>query len=81
MYAIRSYYGFRVRDLAATLEDVAMAGARFGDRVDKVFVADGDALGMELDHWLPILEACRRAFPRLRRVSCYATAINSYNFV
>jgi len=67
---------FRVRELRETLEDVESVGARFGDRVDKVFVADGDALGMELDHWLPILEACRRAFPRLRRVSCYATAIN-----
>ena len=35
-----------------------------------------DALVMELAHWEPILEACRRLFPRLRRVSCYATATN-----
>ena len=31
---------------------------------------------MDLDTWLPILDRCRERFPRLRRVSCYATAIN-----
>jgi radical SAM superfamily enzyme YgiQ (UPF0313 family) len=41
-----------------------------------VFVADGDALVMQLDHWRPILEACAASFPRLRRVSAYATALN-----
>jgi radical SAM superfamily enzyme YgiQ (UPF0313 family) len=67
---------FRVRDLDETLEDVALARQAYGERVAKVFVADGDALIMDLDHWTPILEACRDAFPRLRRVSAYATAIN-----
>lgn len=67
---------FRVRDLDETLEDIAAAGKRFGGDVDKVFVADGDALAMDLDHWQAILEACRGTFPRLRRVSAYATAMN-----
>jgi len=67
---------FRVRELEQTLADVRLAGESFGERVDKVFVADGDALVMGLDHWGPILEACRVAFPRLRRVSAYATALN-----
>ena len=67
---------FRVRPLAETLEDVAMAGSRFGHQVEKVFVADGDALVLGLDHWEPILAACRQAFPRLRQVSCYAMASN-----
>ena len=67
---------FRVRPLAETLEDIAMAGSRFGQRVEKVFVADGDALILDMDHWEPILAACRRAFPRLRQVSCYAMASN-----
>jgi radical SAM superfamily enzyme YgiQ (UPF0313 family) len=67
---------FRVRDLGETLEDVAAARASFGDRVDKVFVADGDALAMDLGRWEPILRACRDSFPRLRRVSAYATAMN-----
>ncbi len=67
---------FSVRDLAEALADVRQAGALAGDRVDKLFVADGDALVMGLDHWLPILDAAHTAFPRLRRVSCYAMARN-----
>lgn len=67
---------FRVRELAETLEDIELARKRFGDRVDKVFVADGDALVMDLAHWEAILRACKAAFPRLRRVSCYAMASN-----
>jgi len=39
-------------------------------------VADGDPLGMPMDTWVPLLEALRAAFPRLRRVSTYATARN-----
>ncbi|MDI1431361.1 radical SAM protein [Polyangium sorediatum] len=67
---------FRIRDLAETLDDITSAGAAFGDHVEKVFVADGDALVLPLDHWLPLLDACRRAFPNLRQVSCYAMATN-----
>lgn len=67
---------FRVRPLAESLEDLAAAGQHAGPRVEKVFVADGDALVMDLAHWEPILEACRQRFPNLRRVSCYATAAN-----
>ena len=67
---------FRVRPLAETLEDIAMAGRTFGAQVRKVFVMDGDALVMELGLWEPILQALRDTFPNLRRVSCYATARN-----
>src|SRR5688572_22349243 len=67
---------FRVRPVEESLEDLASSAREAGAFVEKVFVADGDALVMELAHWEPILEACRRLFPRLRRVSCYATATN-----
>jgi radical SAM superfamily enzyme YgiQ (UPF0313 family) len=67
---------FRVRELAEVLEDIESARRCLGDRVDKVFVADGDALTMDLDRWGAILQACRKTFPRLRRVSAYATAMN-----
>ena len=67
---------FRIRGLVDTLEDVAMAGARLKGRVDKVFVADGDALAMPPEHWEPILAALPNALGPLRRVSCYATAGN-----
>ncbi len=67
---------FRLRPLDECLADLRGAAAAVGDQVEKVFVADGDALVMELDRWEPILDACRQLFPRLRRVSCYATAGN-----
>ncbi len=67
---------FRPRDLDAALEDIRVAGLAFGRQVEKVFVADGDALVLPAHHWERILEACRRAFPRLRRVSAYATTLN-----
>jgi radical SAM superfamily enzyme YgiQ (UPF0313 family) len=67
---------FRVRAVEETLADVAEAGRQHGDMVDKVFVADGDALVLDLGTWTAVLEALRGAFPRLRRVSAYATARN-----
>jgi radical SAM superfamily enzyme YgiQ (UPF0313 family) len=77
---------FRVRDLDETLAHIREAGALAGRQsagrgfagggVRKVFIADGDALIMDLAHWEPILAACRDAFPQLRRVSAYATAMN-----
>jgi radical SAM superfamily enzyme YgiQ (UPF0313 family) len=73
MYRDKQY---RVRPLSETLEDIAMAGRTFGDQVRKVFVLDGDALAMDLDLWEPILRTLSATFPKLRRVSCYATASN-----
>jgi radical SAM superfamily enzyme YgiQ (UPF0313 family) len=73
MYASKRY---TVRPLAEVLEDIATARHQLGPSVTKVFVADGDPLAMPMDHWEPILEALGAAFPRLRRVSTYATALN-----
>lgn len=67
---------FRVRPADRILADIEAAAEQHASRVEKVFVADGDALAMDLELWRAILEACRRSFPRLRRVSCYATARN-----
>jgi radical SAM superfamily enzyme YgiQ (UPF0313 family) len=67
---------FRVRDLDETLADIRTAAKSFGENVTKVFVADGDALVLELRHWEAILPACHDAFPRMKRVSAYATAVN-----
>lgn len=67
---------FAMRPLAQTLEDIEAAGRTYGHEVSKVFVADGDALILDMDHWRAILSACRQQFPNLRRVSCYAMASN-----
>jgi radical SAM superfamily enzyme YgiQ (UPF0313 family) len=67
---------FRVRALDQTLEDLDTVAAVAGDRIRKLFVADGDALVLDRDHWLPILDMATDGFPNLKRISCYATAGN-----
>lgn len=67
---------FRVRELQESLHDLREAARAAGHATDKIFVADGDALVLAMDHWRPILEAAREGFPHLRQVSCYATATN-----
>jgi radical SAM superfamily enzyme YgiQ (UPF0313 family) len=67
---------FRVRELSETLADLREAGRRGGHVIDKLFVADGDALVLDMDHWRAILTAAREHLPKLRQVSCYAMANN-----
>lgn len=67
---------FRVRALAETLTDLRMAAEASGGGIDKLFVADGDALALDRDHWRKILSGASALLPRLQRVSCYATARN-----
>ena len=70
---------FRVRELDETLTDIALAARSAGQDIDKVFVADGDALVLDMDHWRAILTRACELLPRLQRVSCYATAKNLLN--
>ena len=66
---------FRLREEAEVLEDLSMASRRFGHRVEKLFVADGDALVMPLERWEPILVAARKAFPRPELVNMNETPV------
>ena len=72
---------FRVRALDETLEDLDAAADEAGERIEKVFVADGDALVMPMDHWLPLLERCRERLPRLRRVRALREAGRSTLYI
>ncbi|HQY64267.1 MAG: radical SAM protein [Myxococcales bacterium] len=73
MYSDKAY---RVRDASEVREDLERAAAAFGDDVEKLFVADGDALAMPMESWRSLLTTARAELPRLRRVSCYAMARN-----
>lgn len=66
---------FRVRSLEDVLADLD-SEAVAAREVEKVFVADGDALVLDTDYWLALLQRARQAFPSLQRVSCYAMARN-----
>jgi radical SAM superfamily enzyme YgiQ (UPF0313 family) len=67
---------FRVRALDETLSDLGAAARATHGGIDKMFVADGDALVLDMDHWRAILDRAREQLPYLKRVSCYATAKN-----
>lgn len=62
---------YHIKPLDYVLDDIAMAAVRFPD-TETVFIADGDAIDLPTDYMLTVLEHLRRAFPRLRRVTCYA---------
>jgi radical SAM superfamily enzyme YgiQ (UPF0313 family) len=64
---------FRVRKLAELEAEVAAVQAVAKDEIQKVFLADGDALMAKAAYLGALLERLRAAFPRLRRVSCYAS--------
>ena len=67
---------FALQPIERSLASIDQASALAAAPIEKVFVADGDALVMPTEDWLPILERCRERFPALRRVSAYATARN-----
>lgn len=64
---------FSVRPLGDVLEDIDMAGKRFG-QTRRVFIADGNALVLPLTRLVTILDALDSAFPLLCRVGIYANA-------
>jgi len=64
---------FRVRKLDDLRAEIAWARDHLGDRVRKVFLADGDALVAKASFLQDVLALLADAFPRLRRVSCYAS--------
>lgn len=67
-YKTKAYH---IKPLNYVLDDIAMASVRFPD-TETVFIADGDAIDLPVDYMLTVLEHLRRAFPKLRRITCYA---------
>lgn len=63
---------FCLRPMDEILEDFALARARYR-AVDRVFLADGDALMRPAADLLTILNEVYRLFPECERVTCYAS--------
>lgn len=62
---------YRERSMADIKEDIQMARRHYGD-VQHVFLADGDAIAMETEQILEILELLYSTFPSLQTVASYA---------
>lgn len=69
MYKDKKYH---VRPMAEIKEDIKMAKRYYHD-VEKVFLADGDALAMETTDLIEILEELYKTFPSLNHVGIYAS--------
>lgn len=67
---------FRVRPLEEILGDIREA-ACFYDQYEKVFICDGDAIAMDTQDLIRILEEIKRDFPRCRLISTYAGPIST----
>ncbi|MDD3874906.1 MAG: radical SAM protein [Methanosarcina sp.] len=63
---------FRIRPLKEVLEDLEWARARYR-YVEKIFLADGDALVLPNDSLLKILDAINKLFPECKRVGVYGS--------
>ena len=67
---------FRARSEAEVLDNIRALGARYGSRLRRIFLADGDALVLPTRRLLNILAAIREHLPAVRRVSSYCLARN-----
>jgi len=67
---------FAVRPFDEVVDDVTALPATVRQRVQRVFLADGDALALSSRKLGDILDLLRRALPNLERVSSYANARN-----
>lgn len=68
MYKDKRYHVRPIRDI---LEDILMAKNYYGD-VPRVFLCDGDAIGLPTEDLLRILHALRLTFPSLQKVATFA---------
>ncbi len=69
---------YRIRSLEEIKTDIAMAKNYYND-LEKVFLCDGDAIAIETDILLEILDELYRVFPSLRHVGSYVGPRSTLN--
>lgn len=72
MYKTKKY---QVRDLSDIYKDIDSLATSY-PAAHKIFLADGDALSLSTNTLVGILKYLKQSFPKLRRVSTYASAQN-----
>ena len=66
---------FRIKPIETVKQELVMFAEHYR-RVDKVFLADGDALTAPTEYLAAVLDAIADVIPQCKRVSCYATHLN-----
>ena len=72
MYKSKKYQVRALEELSKEINELS----RGYPNTNKVFLADGDALALPTEHLAQLLRLLKNAFPKLSRVSLYATAQN-----
>lgn len=73
-----SAYGnsdFSVRSVEDIKADVELSILHYGENATRIFLGDGDALELELEPLVEVLEFIRSRFPRLKRITSYSTPL------
>ena len=63
---------FSITPIAQVMEDLRWARSKY-DRIERIFLADGDALILPTEHLLGILDFIREEIPECERVATYAS--------
>lgn len=64
---------FRIRPVEEILREIAEIPLHYRNRIERVFLADGDALVYPFDGLITILDSLAATFPALTRVASYAS--------
>lgn len=72
MYKTKKYQERKLEDIYKDIDTFAKSYPT----VHKIFLADGDALALPMDTLLQILKYLQNSFPKLRRISTYASTQN-----
>jgi len=75
MYETKQYKQRPLDEVFADIDQMAY----YDSHATKLFLADGDALNLPTDTLVKILEYAYEKFPKLRRVSIYASAFNLHD--
>ncbi|MBU1658029.1 radical SAM protein [bacterium] len=72
MYKTKKY---QLRDIKEIFKEIDIL-ADYYPHANKIFLADGDALSLDTEYLTNLLQYLKQSFPRLKRVSLYASAQN-----
>lgn len=67
---------FRARPEQELTEELEAIAEHLGTQVERIFLADGDPMVLPAERMVRLLQECYRLFPRLKRVTTYATPQN-----
>lgn len=66
--------GFKIRPASEIIEDLNAARAQLGDWSGTIFFPAGNTIAAPTDLLVTVLEAARRIFPKLKRMTVYGSA-------